>query len=84
MEDDDRSVVEAAILDDSYWREIKIKADPTTTCSYKLTNSKSNVEKNTFELQISGIENMLIGLYYGDKDGQNVDLKLFNPSDCQE
>jgi len=42
------------------------------------------MEKNTFELQISGMENVQIGLYYNDKDDQTDDMKLFSAEQCQE
>ena len=41
------------------------------------------MEHNTFELQISDTDNVLIGMYYGDKDSKVVDMKLFSPADCQ-
>jgi hypothetical protein len=83
-EDNDLPVVEAFVLDDSYWREINIQADPSTVCSYRLLNSNRGMEKNTFELQISGMENVQIGLYYNDKDDQTDDMKLFSAEQCQE
>ena len=41
------------------------------------------MEHNTFELQISAMDNVKIGLYYGNKDNQVVDLKIFTPAECQ-
>jgi hypothetical protein len=82
VHENDRSVVEAYILDDSYWRNIKIEAESSTVCSYRLLNANRQVEYNTFELQISDMENVQIGLYYGNKDSEVVDLKLFTPAEC--
>ena len=76
-------MVEAYTLDDSYWREINIKAQTNNVCSYRLLNSNMKVDHNTFELQISDMENVQIGLYYGDKDNQIIDLKVFDQYHCQ-
>ena len=74
--------MEAYVLDDSYWRNIKIDAQSSTVCSYRLLNTNSQTEHNTFELQISAMDNVKIGLYYGNKDNQIVDLKIFTPAEC--
>jgi len=83
VRENDNSVVEAYILDDSYWRNIKIDAKTSTVCSYRLLNTNRKVEHNTFELQISNMDNVLIGLYYGDKNKRTVDMKVFTPAECQ-
>ena len=80
---DDRSIPEVYLLDDSYWREINISATSNNMCGYRLLNTNSQIDHNSFELQISNMENVLIGLYYGDKDDNIVDLKVFKPSECQ-
>jgi len=71
------------LLDDSYWRTIDVNATGGVVCSYKLLNENKKVDYNTFEVQISNLNNAQIGLYYSKstrnegEDSKVVDLKLF-------
>ena len=61
----DNQVAKAPLLDDSYWRTIVINSEQGTVCSYELLNSSSDMTNNVFEIQISDMQNLEIGLYYG-------------------
>ena len=52
-------------MDDSYWRAININSENGTVCSYELLNSNDDKTDNVFEIQLSGLKNVEIGLYYG-------------------
>lgn len=84
-----------------------------TVCSYQLLNSDDDQTDNVFEIQLSGLKNIEIGLYYGqfenegdiknqefelkiDNAGKSdlakqldqykrlIDLKIFEPSECND
>jgi len=55
----------AGLIDDSYWRSINVKVKDGNTCSYRMLNSDASVNKNVFEVQLSSLDNVSIGLYYG-------------------
>ena len=61
----ENDVATASILDDSYWRSITVNSENGTVCSYQLLNGDSETKNNVFEIQLSGLENAQIGLYYG-------------------
>lgn len=61
----DNSVAKASLIDDSYWRSIDINSEHGTVCSYQLLNSDTDTTNNVFEVQLSGMKNAEIGLYYG-------------------
>ena len=71
----ENEVAKATLIDDSYWRGIDVKSENGTVCSYQLLNEDSNTSNNVFELQISKMQNVQIGLYYGQykKDITNSD-----------
>ena len=58
-------MAEASLIDDSYWREIVINSEQGTVCSYQLINQDKREANNVFEIQFSQMENIEIGLYYG-------------------
>ena len=61
----DNTVAQAGVVDDSYWRTIHINSENGTVCSYRLLNQNDNVNANVFELKLSDLQNVQIGLYYG-------------------
>jgi len=42
-----------------------VNSENGTVCSYQLMNGDSETKNNVFEIQLSGLENAQIGLYYG-------------------
>lgn len=76
----------AKLIDDSYWRSIDINSTNGTVCSYSLQNSDKKIASNVFEVQISQLKNVQLGIYYGQFSHSNEktynklsDMKLFDP-----
>ena len=61
----DNNVAQVSLIDDSYWRSIEVNSVNGTVCSYQLLNSDIEKTNNVFEVQLSGLKNVQIGLYYG-------------------
>ena len=77
----DNQVAKAPLIDDSYWRSIVVNSENGTVCSYELLNSDTKSTNNVFEIQISSMKNLQIGLYYGQyDDADDMDFELtFEP-----
>ena len=61
----DNEVAKASLIDDSYWRALDINSENGTVCSYQLLYEDNYTTNNVFELQLSGLSNVEVGLYYG-------------------
>ena len=66
----DHQVAKAPLLDDSYWRTVVVDSNGDNVCSYELLNADAETTNNVFEIQISNMKNIEIGLYYGQYEKQ--------------
>ena len=74
-------MAKASLLDDSYWRSVQINSVNGTVCSYELLNEDQDSAQNVFEIQIAGLKNAQIGLYYGQyNDSGSLDAEYFDVS----
>ena len=69
----DNQVAQVPLIDDSYWRQVEINSQNGTVCSYQLLNQDGTNTNNVFEIQLSGLANVQIGLYYGQFGEEDMD-----------